>query len=53
MPFIGIDLANAALEPACRPRGETGMVPDDQGGFRDLGGAARRSRPPARAAVRD
>ena len=30
MPFIGIDGAKAALEFACRPGGETGMVQNDQ-----------------------
>jgi transposase len=36
MEFIGIDVAKAQLEFACRPSGETGRVTNDDPGIRDL-----------------
>ena len=36
MLFIGIDVAKAQLEFACRPSGETGTVRNDDGGIREL-----------------
>lgn len=36
MLFIGIDVAKAQLEFACRPTGETGTVPNAEAGIRDL-----------------
>jgi transposase len=36
MEFIGIDVAKAQLEFTCRPRGETGMVPNEDQGIREL-----------------
>lgn len=36
MTFIGVDVAKAHLEFACRPTGETGTVPNDDGGIRAL-----------------
>jgi transposase len=36
MPFIGIDVAKAQLEFATRPSGETGTVPNDEGGIHAL-----------------
>ncbi len=36
MRFIGIDVAQAQLECACRPRGETGTVPNAEAGIREL-----------------
>lgn len=36
MSFIGIDVAKAQLEFACRPSGETGTVANDDGGIRAL-----------------
>jgi len=36
MLFIGIDVAKAQLEFACRPSGETGTVPNAEAGIRDL-----------------
>jgi transposase len=36
MEFIGIDVGKAQLEFACLPRGETGTVPNDDGGIRGL-----------------
>ena len=41
MPFLGIDVAKAQLEFACRPGGETGTVPNDEVGIRALVGQAR------------
>jgi transposase len=34
--FIGIDVAKAQLEFACRPGGEIGTVPNEEGGIREL-----------------
>lgn len=34
--FIGIDVAKAQLDFACQPSGETGTVPNDEGGIRVL-----------------
>jgi transposase len=34
--FIGIDVAKAQLDFACQPSGETGTVPNDDGGIRVL-----------------
>lgn len=34
--FIGIDVAKAQLEFACRPNGEAGAVPNDDGGIGEL-----------------
>jgi transposase len=34
--FIGIDVAKAQLEFACQPSAETGTVPNDDGGIREL-----------------
>ncbi len=39
MSFIGIDVAKAQLEFACRPSGETGAVANDETGIDDAGGA--------------
>jgi len=36
MLFIGIDVAKAQLEFACRPGGEIGTVPNEEGGIREL-----------------
>jgi transposase len=36
MSFIGIDVAKAQLEFACRPSDETGAVPNDEAGVRAL-----------------
>ena len=36
MLFIGIDVAKAQLEFACRPSGETGTVCNYDGGIREL-----------------
>jgi transposase len=36
MSFIGIDVAKAQLEFACRPSGETGAVQNDEGGIHAL-----------------
>ncbi|CAN5889759.1 IS110 family transposase [soil metagenome] len=36
MSFIGIDVAKAHLEFACRPSGETGAVPNEEDGIREL-----------------
>ena len=36
MSFIGIDVAKAQLEFACRPSGETGAVPNDETGIHTL-----------------
>jgi len=36
MLFIGIDVAKAQLEFACRPSGETGTVPNAEDGIREL-----------------
>jgi transposase len=36
MPFIGIDVAKAQFEFACLPSGETGTVPNEDGGIREL-----------------
>ena len=36
MSFIGIDVAKAQLEFACRPSGETGTVANDEAGIREL-----------------
>jgi transposase len=36
MSFIGIDVAKAQLEFACRPTGETGAMPNDEAGIREL-----------------
>jgi transposase len=36
MSFIGIDVAKAQLEFACRPSDETGAVPNDEAGIRAL-----------------
>lgn len=36
MSFIGIDVAKAQLEFACRPAGETGRVPNDGSGVAEL-----------------
>ena len=36
MSCIGIDVAKAQLEFACRPGGETGAVTNDEGGIRTL-----------------
>lgn len=36
MQFIGIDVAKAQLEFACRPRGETGTVRNTEEGIREL-----------------
>jgi transposase len=36
MSFIGIDVAKATLDYACRPSGATGTVPNDDGGIRAL-----------------
>ena len=36
MLFIGIDVAKAQLEFACRPSGETGTVPNADAGIREL-----------------
>lgn len=36
MSFIGIDVAKATLDYACRPSGETGTVPNDEPGIRAL-----------------
>jgi len=36
MLFIGIDVAKAQLEFACRPSGETGTVPNAEAGIRAL-----------------
>ena len=33
MSYIGVDVAKARLEFACRPSGETGAVPNDEGGI--------------------
>jgi len=41
MLFIGIDVAKAQLEFACRPSGETGTVRNDDGGIRELGARCR------------
>jgi transposase len=36
MSFIGIDVAKAQLEFACRPSGETGGVPNEERGIAEL-----------------
>jgi hypothetical protein len=36
MPFIEIDVAKAQFEFACLPSGETGTVPNEDGGIREL-----------------
>ena len=36
MPFIGIDVAKAQFEFACLPSGETGTVPNEDGGIPEL-----------------
>jgi hypothetical protein len=36
MLFIGIDVATALLEFACRPSGEAGTVPNAEDGIRAL-----------------
>jgi transposase len=36
MSFIGIDVAKAQLEFACRPTGETGAMPNAEAGIREL-----------------
>ena len=36
MSFIGIDVAKAQLEFACRPGGETGGVPNEERGITEL-----------------